>query len=64
MNTAIRTDAQGLGFTIPIETAQRIAAQLFARGEVWHLFLGIQMVNLSPTLRAKFESSLSARDRL
>jgi len=41
MNTAIRTDAQGLGFAIPIETAQRIAAQLFARGEVWHPFLGI-----------------------
>jgi len=54
MNTAIRADAQGLGFAIPIETVQRIAAQLFARGEVSHPFLGIQMVNLSPALRAKF----------
>lgn len=57
MNTAIRADAQGLSFAIPIETAQRIAAQLFARGEVSHPFLGIQMVNLSGSLRAKYNSS-------
>ena len=30
MNTAIRANAQGLGFAIPIETAKRIADQLFA----------------------------------
>jgi S1-C subfamily serine protease len=46
MNTAIRANAQGLGFAIPIETAKRIADQLFANGEVKHPFLGIQMVNL------------------
>lgn len=57
MNTAIRADAQGLSFAIPIETAQRIAAQLFARGEVSHPFLGIQMVNLSPSIRSKYNSS-------
>ncbi|MGG6237557.1 HhoA/HhoB/HtrA family serine endopeptidase [Nodosilinea sp. AN01ver1] len=47
MNTAIRANAQGLGFAIPIETAKRIADQLFATGEVQHPFLGIQMVELS-----------------
>ncbi|MBW4482289.1 MAG: trypsin-like peptidase domain-containing protein [Tildeniella torsiva UHER 1998/13D] len=47
MNTAIRANAQGLGFAIPIETAKRIADQLFANGEVQHPFLGIQMVELS-----------------
>ncbi|MBD1875731.1 trypsin-like peptidase domain-containing protein [Nodosilinea sp. FACHB-131] len=47
MNTAIRANAQGLGFAIPIETAKRIADQLFANGEVLHPFLGIQMVELS-----------------
>ncbi|HTL89693.1 MAG TPA: trypsin-like peptidase domain-containing protein, partial [Leptolyngbya sp.] len=34
INTAIRADAQGLGFAIPIETAQRVAEQLFAKGSV------------------------------
>ncbi|WOD37782.1 HhoA/HhoB/HtrA family serine endopeptidase [Nodosilinea sp. E11] len=47
MNTAIRANAQGLGFAIPIETAKRIADQLFATGQVQHPFLGIQMVELS-----------------
>ncbi|MFQ4137785.1 HhoA/HhoB/HtrA family serine endopeptidase [Nodosilinea sp. PGN35] len=47
MNTAIRANAQGLGFAIPIETAKRIADQLFTNGEVQHPFLGIQMVELS-----------------
>ena len=33
INTAIRANAQGLGFAIPIETAARIADQLFADGD-------------------------------
>jgi S1-C subfamily serine protease len=53
MNTAIRANAQGLGFAIPIETAQRIAQQLFATGQVQHPYLGIQMVDLNPELRNK-----------
>lgn len=47
MNTAIRADAQGLGFAIPIETANRIANQLFAKGQADHPYLGIHMVNLN-----------------
>ncbi|HIK18212.1 MAG TPA: trypsin-like peptidase domain-containing protein [Leptolyngbyaceae cyanobacterium M33_DOE_097] len=51
INTAIRADAQGLGFAIPIETAQRVADQLFAKGKVEHPFLGVQMVDLTPSVR-------------
>ncbi len=51
INTAIRANAQGLGFAIPIETAERIAEQLFNKGRVEHPFLGIQMVDLTPELR-------------
>ena len=53
INTAIRADAQGLGFAIPIETAQRIANQLFAQGKADHPYLGIHMVNLSPETKAQ-----------
>ena len=49
VNTAIRADAQGLGFAIPIETAARIADELFSKGEVQHPFLGIEMVDLTPS---------------
>lgn len=48
VNTAIRADAQGLGFAIPIETAARIAKELFTKGRVEHPFLGIEMADLSP----------------
>ncbi|KAF3887705.1 MULTISPECIES: HhoA/HhoB/HtrA family serine endopeptidase [Nostocales] len=48
VNTAIRADAQGLGFAIPIETAARIANELFTKGRVQHPFLGIEMVDLTP----------------
>lgn len=56
INTAIRADAQGLGFAIPIETAQRIAKQLFAKGKADHPYLGIHMVNLSPETKETINS--------
>ena len=57
INTAIRADAQGLGFAIPIETAQRIANQLFAKGQADHPYLGVQMVNLNPKTREELDSN-------
>ncbi|MBM0744043.1 trypsin-like peptidase domain-containing protein [Phormidium sp. CLA17] len=57
VNTAIRADAQGLGFAIPIETAQRVAEQLISKGKVEHPFLGVQMVDLTPTLRREINEN-------
>lgn len=51
INTAIIQGAQGLGFAIPINSAQRIATQLVATGKVEHAFLGIQMVELTPEIK-------------
>ena len=61
INTAIRADAQGLGFAIPIETAQRVADQLFAKGKVEHPYLGIQMVDLTPALRKEINQDGDAK---
>ncbi|MDB9497021.1 trypsin-like peptidase domain-containing protein [Spirulina major CS-329] len=60
MNTAIRADAQGLGFAIPIETATRIADQLFASGSAQHPYLGIRMMTITPESRAEFNQSPNA----
>ncbi|MEB3213631.1 MAG: HhoA/HhoB/HtrA family serine endopeptidase [Leptolyngbyaceae bacterium] len=60
INTAIRADAQGLGFAIPIETASRIAEELFATGEVQHPYIGIQMVDLSPEARLRLSQAEDA----
>lgn len=57
MNTAIIGGAQGLGFAIPIKTAQRIADQLIAKGKVDHPFLGIRMAGLTPELKDRINKS-------
>lgn len=57
INTAIRADAQGLGFAIPIGTAQRIANQLFTKGQADHPYLGVHMVNLTPETRKELNNS-------
>ncbi len=64
INTAIRANAQGLGFAIPIETARRIADQLFATGQVEHPYLGIQMVDLTPDLQEKINQDNELNVRL
>ncbi|HAJ63673.1 MAG TPA: serine protease [Cyanobacteria bacterium UBA8543] len=60
VNTAIRANAQGLGFAIPIETVQRIANQLFTKGRVEHPYLGIKMVSLTPDLRKEINQDTQA----
>jgi Do/DeqQ family serine protease len=56
MNTAIIQGAQGLGFAIPINTAQRISNQLISTGRVQHPYLGIQMIALTPELKQNINS--------
>ena len=50
INTAIRADAMGIGFAIPIDKAKAIASQLQRDGKVAHPYLGVQMVTLTPEL--------------
>jgi len=57
INTVIRANAQGLGFAIPIETAERIANQLVAKGQADHPYLGIQMVTLTPELKEEIDKN-------
>ncbi|MDB9374358.1 HhoA/HhoB/HtrA family serine endopeptidase [Nodularia sphaerocarpa] len=61
MNTAIIQGAQGLGFAIPINTVQRISQQLIAKGRVDHPYLGIQMVTLTPEVKATINKNSGDR---
>jgi S1-C subfamily serine protease len=50
INTAIRANAMGIGFAIPINKAKEIVPKL-ARGEkVTHPYLGVQIATLTPDL--------------
>ncbi|MFB2818278.1 HhoA/HhoB/HtrA family serine endopeptidase [Umezakia ovalisporum] len=50
INTAIRPDAMGIGFAIPIDKAKEIALKLQRDGRVIHPYLGVQMITLTPDL--------------
>lgn len=50
INTAIRADAMGIGFAIPINKAKEIQSTLAMGKEVPHPYVGIQMVNVNPQL--------------
>lgn len=47
INTAIRADAMGIGFAIPINQAREIETQLLRDGKVARPYVGIQMVTLT-----------------
>lgn len=50
INTAIRADAMGIGFAIPINKAKSLQGRL-ARGEkILHPYIGLQMATLTPKL--------------
>lgn len=56
INTAIRADAEGIGFAIPIDTVKEIQDKL-ARGEsIPHPFIGIRMSTLTPDIAKDFNS--------
>jgi S1-C subfamily serine protease len=50
INTAIRPDAQGIGFAIPIDTAKAIKDTLTKGEKVQHPYIGIRMLTLTPDL--------------
>lgn len=60
VNTAIRADAQGIGFAIPSNTVQRIADQLVSDGKAEHAYLGVQMTTLTPDVKQEINSNPNA----
>lgn len=50
INTAIRADAMGIGFAIPINKAKAISSKLVRGEKVTHPFIGIRMTTLTPQL--------------
>jgi len=50
VNTAIRSDAQNIGFAIPLATVKRVVPELIARGRYPHSWLGANGYTLFPEL--------------
>ncbi|MDJ0637141.1 MAG: HhoA/HhoB/HtrA family serine endopeptidase [Xenococcaceae cyanobacterium MO_188.B29] len=50
INTAIRPDANGIGFAIPIDKAKSLKDTLAAGKQVLHPYIGVQMITLTPEI--------------
>ncbi|KAB8335006.1 trypsin-like serine protease [Scytonema tolypothrichoides VB-61278] len=50
INTAIRADAQGIGFAIPIDKAKLIKDALVRGEKIPHPYIGVRMMTLTPEL--------------
>ncbi|HHP7245760.1 MAG TPA: HhoA/HhoB/HtrA family serine endopeptidase [Elainellaceae cyanobacterium] len=57
VNTAIIGDTEGIGFAIPIDTAQRIAQQLIEDGQVEHPYIGVQITPLTADIKQRINES-------
>ena len=64
VNTAIIQGAEGIGFAIPIDTAQRIAQQLITQGKVEYPYLGLQMVTLTPQVKKRVKDYPNSNVRI
>ncbi|MFW6359653.1 MAG: HhoA/HhoB/HtrA family serine endopeptidase [Chroococcales cyanobacterium] len=53
INTAIRANAMGIGFAIPINKAKELKDFLISGEQVPHPYVGIQMITLTPELAQK-----------
>jgi S1-C subfamily serine protease len=64
INTAIKANAEGIGFAIPINKAKAIKDQL-AKGEIIpHPYIGIQMLTLTSELAQQFNQDPNSLVRL
>lgn len=64
INTAIRGDAMGIGFAIPIDRAKAIALQLERGQKVAHPFIGIGMEDLTPEFARQINSNPNSPIRI
>ncbi|MBD2728367.1 trypsin-like peptidase domain-containing protein [Nostoc sp. FACHB-892] len=64
VNTAIIQGAEGIGFAIPIDTAQRIAQQLITQGKVEYPYLGLQMLTLTPEVKQRINNYPNSNVRI
>lgn len=61
INTAVSTDAQGIGFAIPINTAKSIMQELISTGKVVHPYMGISMADMTTELASQLNVDASTK---
>lgn len=60
INTAIRADAMGIGFAIPINKAKEIKDRLALGQTIAHPYIGVQIANLTPELAKRSNADINS----
>ena len=60
INTAIRADAMGIGFAIPINKAKEIKDQLAQGQTIAHPYIGVQIASLTPELAKRNNADINS----
>lgn len=55
INTAVATDANNIGFAIPINATKGVMGGVLEKGAVSRAYLGVQYVNITPEVAKQFE---------
>lgn len=55
INTAIVSDAQSIGFAIPINAAKGLIRGILADGTIQKGYIGVQYLSITPEIRAEFD---------
>ncbi|OYW41732.1 hypothetical protein B7Z28_02225, partial [Candidatus Saccharibacteria bacterium 32-45-3] len=55
INTAIASDAQSIGFAIPINAAKGLMRGVLANGKIEKAYIGVQYVSITPDVRSQYD---------
>ena len=62
INTAVASDAQSIGFAIPVGAAKGILKHLITSGKVERAVIGVQYLSITPEVKKKYNLSVSQGD--
>ncbi len=59
VNTALASQAQGIGFAIPVSTVRSAVGQLISQGFVTHAYLGVEITDLTAQIAKKLQTTVA-----
>lgn len=62
INTAVASDAQSIGFAIPVGATKGVLKQLLATGRVERAIVGVQYISITPEVKQQYKLSVSQGD--
>lgn len=62
INTAVASDAQSIGFAIPISATKGLLTHVIKTGKVERAYLGVQYVSITPEVREQYDLATSKGD--